>query len=221
MLDTIIQTYLINQSYCIVFISNNDFNFNLMMPLITIKSTSDLKNQTTKNYYNDFDKLILKSLDSGCDTFIIYNSKVKDFLKSFDLNVQITDQKNHHRRFIFIFNEIDINMTVINDILTSHVIKYIPDFIIIYPDSLISNVSNKKSSFNKPYELFNVQTYKIITREMDDPEMVLVDYWFTNNQSFLYNANLFAYKIKNLIKMPLNLSSTHTFPPYVIIEGKF
>ncbi|XP_044729678.1 uncharacterized protein LOC123293027 [Chrysoperla carnea] len=161
LLTTILQKYFLNQTY-----------------LITINSLP----ATSTNLNYDFDKILLNSLELGCDSFIIEKANVFDFLETFNFNVQLTIQNKHKRKFIFIINKNDDNMSLINTVLTS-------------------------------------KTYKIVTREMDDPKLILVDYWFKDNQSFLFNANLFPSKVKNLYKMPLNVTTIPTFPPYLVIEN--
>lgn len=221
LLNTIIQTYFLNQSYCTVFVSNNDLNFNFIVPVITIKSTPI--NTDPKSEYNQkFNKVILSALDQGCSSFIVYNSNTQDFFCSFDLNVQITIQNIHNRKFIFIFNYIGVykNNKSIQDILSSSILKNIPDFIFILPEEIVTDNTNLSLLYTEQAELFNVETYKIITREMDNPQVILLDYWFSNNQSFLFNANLFPYKVKNLYKIPFNVSLIPTYAPYIIIESK-
>lgn len=218
LLNTIIQTYL-NRTYCAVFISNNDFNFNFIVPVITIKSLSINTNKNFLNYY-EFDTAILNSLNHGCDSYFVYNSNVQHFLESFDINVQLTAQKIVHRKFIFIYDFFDVNMTLINNILTSKVIRYLPDFIIIYPNNLITDASKPSLFYDEQIDLFYAQSYKIVTREMDDPQLILLDCWFTNNQSFLFKANLFPLKVQNLMKTPLIVTTIETYLPYTIIDRK-
>ncbi|XP_044729510.1 uncharacterized protein LOC123292862 [Chrysoperla carnea] len=219
LLNTIIQTYL-NQSYCLVYVSNNDFNCNFNVPVIRIKSTPSNSNKTSV-YYHEFQKRIENSLDKGCGSYMVYNSNFLDFLQCYDLSSQLTLQKKGNRRFIYIVNYIDIDMNVINEILTSKIVKYIPDFIIIYPNEFVARNADNENS-NLFYDVHNafqaVKSFKIVTRKMDDPELVLLDYWFAENQLFLYNEDLFPFKVKDLYKMPLITNSMTTYPPYVILE---
>lgn len=219
LLNYLFQTYFLNQSYCTVFVSNNDFNFNFIIPVITIKSTLVGTNETSQGY-SQFQKALLNSLDHGCDTFIVYNSNFQDFLQYYDNSSLLSIQRSGNRKFIFIVNYPDVDMMLINGILTSKLIKYIPDFIIIYPDDFISDNRNSSLFNDEQTESFDVQTYKIVTREMDDPRLIELDYWFTDNQSFLFNANLFPFKVKNLRKMPLNITTVPTYLPYVMLDGK-
>lgn len=190
LINAIITNYLLN-SNCVTILTDDSSS---LYDLMTGKYVPFIHLQGNTS------ETLLKVLDLGCSDFFIQYKNPSTFLDDLEENIHITNQRNGRRKLVFL--PTDNESSPILESLLSHVLlEYIPDVIIVLP---------------KTENIFEIATHKYATNT-NHSEMVILDKWFLENETFEFGNDLFVDKIAHLNGRKLR-AATFSYTPYSILE---
>lgn len=206
--NTILNNYF-NSTFCLLIFINNytSFDYNGSLPKVNLRL---INASTENNYLNRF---------YGCNGFLINSNEPCSLFEKIEYLIKHSDERFNDRKYLVI--PYDEDNYKIDDFMCLFEIKemeYVDDILIILPN--ITRYSNNENISKINYFLkddneisFNLISNKYVG--IYGNETILLDKWFSKNQSFLFNNNLYPDKIKNQEGRILKVA-TFTYLPYTI-----
>lgn len=199
-----------NDTYCIfAFTDNgNNFHYNGLWPKIQLQ----IVNETTTQ--NDIDQFY------GCHQFLINSNEPRLLFQKVEYLVKHSTRRFNDRRYLIIPYDVkNVNVKNFMRLFKLKEIIYVDDILIVIPN-VTKHVEQNDTVNNFLDELDDDEvTFDLITNKYvgikHHNDTVLIDKWFANNRSFLFNNNLYPDKINNQKGRELRLS-TLTYPPYSV-----
>lgn len=199
LVNIIVQEYLL-KTYCVTIVTDDVtdmFLEKIGIPFLYYASSSD---------EDTMQSLILKSLDLGCSDFIINIDNPETFIAQFEENIHATNQRRGNRKLIFVPNEYNPNSREgLIHLLKTPAVEFVPDILLILPINETGEGSNETM-----YEL-GTQKY------LSERELIVLDVWRSESQSFEKKTNLFPDKVSNLQGRTVKMA-TFNYKPYSIFE---
>lgn len=199
LLGIIIKKYLI-KTYCLSIFSELTLNVVEDVPIMRFNDSDP----------SSMSSYIMQSFDIGCSDFIIMMDTPSDFLSIYDENIHETNQRRPYRKIIFLPTSDDEEMRKeLISITQESALSFLPDLLLVLPacDSL-PNESNCTK--------YDLGTHKFVGVSGNN-DLVILDSWNGDDNTFEKNANLFPDKISNMQGRKLNVA-TFTYKPYSILE---
>ncbi|XP_056641070.1 glutamate receptor ionotropic, delta-2-like isoform X2 [Diorhabda sublineata] len=197
-LNVILSTYFINSKCLIIFTDgDNVFNHNLSIPVINVKINND--NIHSEVFLNSF----------GCQGIVMKSDRPSTVFQTFEMEIRNSTERFNHRQFLIATGTNSTENPM--EIFESTQIQYVADLLIVE-----ETTHNNSNDLGEVYELW---THKY-TGLQNNSEKVLLDVWYSLNESFSYGANLYPNKLKNQMSRVLKMA-TFQYEPYTIIgSGK-
>lgn len=185
--NLIIQKYLQNCHCLLIFTDlENSFLYSGNLPVINVEIQNN--NIRPEIFFHYF----------GCQGIVVKTKKPVSFYKTFEKEIKLRKERFNERRFLFLpGNDMEENIT---DIFYSDEIMYVADL------DIIEENTNGSS--------FLIWTHSYVGHDIK--HKILLDVWFSNNQTFLYNRDLYPDKLKDQMSRNLRMA-TFTYEPYSII----
>ncbi|RZB40319.1 uncharacterized protein BDFB_007673, partial [Asbolus verrucosus] len=190
---------------CLMIFTDGDFNYHGNIPSVKIKVTNDTFNE----------KLIFHSY--GCQNIIIYANKPVNIFVEFETQIRLNMERFNSRKFLIAPRIVTENFE--KDFFGLKQLNYVCDLLVLSPKSCSPN-SEQLNIFNTTKEeiVFELKTHKYVgTSNNNKP--ILLDKWFSKNQSFLFGRDLYPDKMTNQMGRPLKMT-TFTYKPYAVIGNK-
>lgn len=201
LVNIIIDKYLTEGSRCLFLFKDNYcevFEYHGNVSLVVVDVT---RNKVNPN---------LVFQEYGCQGFIIQSNDPVKIFNQLEYDMKFQKDRFNLRKYLILITDSSYNYTQIFD---SGYLQYVSDVLLIYPRQ---NTEFCKSSLgvkceSQDYELL---THKYVGQEQNESP-VLLDFWFSANQSFLFNTPLFPNKITSQEGRILR-TSLFTYEPYSI-----
>lgn len=202
--NIILQNYYYNTS-CLLIFTDDYANFNYKGPLPTVNLkfiNNTLSEDTFPKYF-------------GCVGILIKSKTPCTIFQNIENIIKHTDERFNERKYL-IMNDESENSNDVTCIFKLEEIKYVANLLIITTNE--QQIEEYENNFDVDKNvIMNLITHKYVGENHN--ETILLDKWFSCNESFLYNNNLFPNKLKNQQGRNLRLA-TFTYPPYTIPGNK-
>lgn len=201
LVNIIIDKYLTEGSRCLFLFKDNycevfEYHGNVSLVVVDVTGNTLDSNLVFQEY--------------GCQGFIIQSKDPVKIFNQLEYDMKFQKDRFNMRKYLILITDRSYNYTPVFD---SVYLQYVSDFLLIYPQQ---NKKLCKSSLgvnceNQDYALL---THKYVGKEQNESP-VLLDLWFSTNQSFLYNTLLYPNKITNQEGRILR-TAFFTYEPYSI-----
>lgn len=201
----IIDKYLTENSRCVFLFkdSNSDvFEYHGKVSLVVVDVTG-----------NKFDSNLVFQ-EYGCQGFIIQSKHPVQIFNQLEYDMKFQKDRFNLRKYLILVRDMSYNST---QVFHSEYLQYVSDFLMIYPrqSTNSTNLSTKPSwGLRCKNEEYALLTHNYVGKEQN-ASLVLLDFWFSANQSFLVNTPLYPNKIRNQEKRVLRIAH-FTYEPYSI-----
>lgn len=219
-------------SNCIYLITDNDnlINLNTTIPIVNLKiDNNNLQNNIFRNGY-------------GCFGFLLKANELCELFSNIEHTMRQTDEKFNERKYLVLPSN-NYYVDNIKCIFESREIEFVDDILLIVPSvsndtnflNETSNLFGEKDEYDEANEFNNTSTFNeanqliseingnfvmfdLITHKYVGDfhnETVLLDKWYSNNQTFRFNNDLYPDKLTNQQGRALRVA-TFTYPPYAV-----
>lgn len=205
LLNLIVSTYL-QTSRCLMVFSKN-FDLTVEVAFVRINVAEDCTISSD---------IVFR--DHGCQDIIIETECPREVLENFEELIRKHKERFTFRRFLVVGNG---NVKQFQKFFTSDSLRFISDLLFVFPMFTTREKEIKKTIT----KLGDIVSYELWTHKFTgagndyrNPEML--DVWFSENSSFLYNNFLYPDKIYDQMGKTLRVAA-FTYLPYSIIgKGK-
>lgn len=141
----------------------------------------------------------------GCQGFVIQSKHALEIFENLEYEIRRNSEMFNSRRYLFLPSSYGGNSEI--EVFRSKALYFVADVVV---------VSYRKKSSEVVYQFL---THKYVGKE-NNSEIIVLDKWFSKNESFLNGRNLYPDKINNLQGRPIRLA-TFTYLPYTYVGTVF
>ncbi|KAJ3648073.1 hypothetical protein Zmor_019909 [Zophobas morio] len=177
---------------CLLIFTDTDLDYDGHIPAVRIKIADGWVDYGLIFHYH------------GCQGVVIYSQNPQTIFVEFETQIRLKMERFNRRRFLIItYNP---TTKIEPEFFALKELEFVSDLLLVLPDTG-DNITT-----------FALKTHKYVGTSNNN-EPVLLDKWFTQNQSFLFGANLYPDKLSNQLGRPLKMA-TFTYEPYSVIGQK-
>ncbi|KAJ8944840.1 hypothetical protein NQ318_012987 [Aromia moschata] len=198
--NIIIQQYFVSSRCLLIFTDEfNTFRYSHHLPAVQIDiGPEGLRSDIFLRYF-------------GCQEIVVKTNRPLWFLKTFEKEIRLSVERFNRRKYLFLQG--DTTEENIIEIFELNELDYVSDLVIL--DKYVENRNENELFFPKVNGVINLWTHKYIgSRNVNDK--ILLDVWFSENNSFKYEADLYQNKLNNQMGRELKIA-TFVYEPYTII----
>ncbi|XP_022916739.2 probable glutamate receptor [Onthophagus taurus] len=189
--NLLISTYF-NQFHCILIFSNNHFEYNSKIPIVSVGCDEKIDENVVFKYH-------------GCQGIVISCENDLGIFENFEFLLKSNLERFNFRRYLIFGGNFEI--------FSSKSINYVADVV------MVSKEFDFDDKFWLGYDsIFGMYTHRYVG-EKSQREIVLLDKWFLKNQSFSFNFNLYLDKLQDQNGRELKIA-TFNYEPYSIPGNK-
>lgn len=145
-------------------------------------------------------------LNFGCENIIIYENDTEKKINDFENQIKLAIQRYNHRKYLIFLQEYDENFQLYKSL------HFVPNVLFVSPKIYEEN----ETVIYKTCEVTFILYTHMYSGLKGNDKIYVLDYWFSKNQSFLRDANLYPDKISNLRGRTMKMA-TFTYKPYAIV----
>lgn len=194
------------KNVCLFIITDNfnNFEYDGRLPMVTIKLSNNQLNNYT--FLSGF----------GCSGFVVQSDSPCELFPNIEQMIRYSDERFNERKYLILpgNNYKEANTMCMFEL---EELKYVNNVVIIIPKNEIAfddkSFKNPFSTSKHNYATFNLITHKF--KGLIYNEIVFLDKWFSKNESFMYNNNLFPDKITDQEGRAFRVT-TITYAPYAV-----
>ncbi|KAI4456065.1 ionotropic receptor 20a-related [Holotrichia oblita] len=168
---------------------NNNFEYNGNLSYVYVKLNG------IEIPYN----LVFRSY--GCQGIVITCQSPVSIFENLELGMKLGSDRFNFRKYLFltVTNQLETSL----DVLKSKAAEFVADILIVAVDSDES--------------IFDLYTHKFAGPKEKSTDITWLDRWYSINNSFLFDSNLYPDKLENLEGRPFRIIC-FTYKPYCIID---
>lgn len=185
--------------------NKHDFYFETSIPMVNLKLIN-----------NSFDGDYFRR-GYGCLGFVLIVNEPCKLFQYIEYKIRHSEERFNNRKYLILPGNEYLEENVMC-LFQLEEIEYVADMVIVLPTNEVNDAFQINSTINDVAVLENFVNFELITHKYIGDvhnEMVLLDKWFSRNQSFLYGNNLYPNKLTNQQGRAIRIA-TFTYPPYAI-----
>nr|AVH87292.1 ionotropic receptor 4 [Holotrichia parallela] len=146
----------------------------------------------------------------GCQGIIVVNEDPVGIFEKLEYEMKLGKERFHHRKYLFLPTRSQADEVL--NIFQSPAAKFVANVLAIKLNSI--KYSNR---FGSEESVFDLYTHKYVGPEGSTEDVIWLDRWYSTNETFMVNANLYPDKLQNQQGRSLKIA-TFTYKPYSIAD---
>lgn len=170
---------------------------------INLKNQLPVVNLKIDDYFGD---VLNQSLHFGCENILVQSSNLENNVKTVENLIKLSVGRFNKRKYLLLADE------RLSDNKQESLFKFlhfVPDVLLVMPENM-SEIIDGLCEIN-----FSLHTNKYVGLDGND-DVIKLDTWFSKNESFLFDGNLYPDKISDMQGRVLKMA-TFNYKPYAVV----